>query len=123
MNPRQCRKIADRMHTLLVSWLGQGIDSPRMLADPLYARDVLLVCDAMPGTELAQLSQLFRGAMKAEPPTAVEVPRREASGLSTFLNSMFAPSSISPPSTLDAPAAPPPRRQRGWFVRIGGGPK
>jgi len=59
------RQLANRIHLLLRRELGQGIDVVRTLADPLYARDVLLVCDAMPGTEQASLAQQFRGI---EPP-------------------------------------------------------
>ena len=62
MNTRRCLKIAERMDALLLHELGQGVDGLRMVAEPLYARDALLVCDAMPGTELAQLAQQFRVA-------------------------------------------------------------
>jgi hypothetical protein len=53
-------KIAQRIHELLQRELAQGIEVPRMLAQPLYARDVLLVCDAVRGSELATLAQQFR---------------------------------------------------------------
>jgi hypothetical protein len=54
--------LAQRIHLLLRRELGQGIDVARTLAEPLYARDVLLVCDAMPGSELASLAQQYRSA-------------------------------------------------------------
>ena len=57
------QKIAKRMDALLQRELGQGVDVPRMLAQPLYARDVLLVCDAMPESDLAMLAQQFREAL------------------------------------------------------------
>ena len=72
MNTRRCLKIAERMNALLLHELGQGVDGLRMVAEPLYARDVLLVCDALPGTELAELAQHFRVA-------ATERPKAEAS--------------------------------------------
>ena len=87
MNTRRCLKIAERMDALLLHELGQGVDGLRMVAEPLYARDVLLVCDAMPGTELATLAQQFRVAAtetsqgEATPPrTAVNGPRARQAG-------------------------------------------
>jgi hypothetical protein len=59
--------LAQRIHLLLRRELGQGIDVARTLADALYARDVLLVCDAMTGSELASLALQYRGV---EPPAA-----------------------------------------------------
>ena len=55
-------QLAHRIHLLLRRELGQGIDVQRLLAEPLYARDVLLVCDALTATELAGLAQQFRAA-------------------------------------------------------------
>jgi hypothetical protein len=37
-----------------------GIELPRMLGSALYARDVLLVCQAYPDTELPELALQFR---------------------------------------------------------------
>lgn len=54
--------IAERIGELLQLELGQGIDARRMLNDRLYARDVLLVCEARPGSELATLAGYFRQA-------------------------------------------------------------
>jgi hypothetical protein len=64
------RQLANRIHLLLRRELGQAIDVVRTLADPLYARDVLLVCDAMPGTDLASLAKQFRAAEPLAAPTA-----------------------------------------------------
>ena len=55
-------RIANRIGLLLRREFGEGIDCQRMVADPLYARDVLLVCDASPGSDLASLAQHFRAA-------------------------------------------------------------
>jgi hypothetical protein len=79
MNTRRCLKIAERMNALLLHELGQGVDGLRMVAEPLYARDVLLVCDAMPGTELATLAQQYRVAA-TEPAQASAAPARAAAG-------------------------------------------
>jgi hypothetical protein len=54
--------IAESISRLLERELGQGVDARRMLNDPLYARDVLLVCEAEPGSELDQLARRFRKA-------------------------------------------------------------
>lgn len=54
--------IAERIGDLLQLELGQGIDARRMLNDALYARDVLLVCEAAPGSELDALARRFRQA-------------------------------------------------------------
>ena len=59
-------KIAQRLDVLLLRELGLGIDPLRMLAQPLYARDVLLVCDALRGSDLAMLAQQFRDATDQE---------------------------------------------------------
>lgn len=50
--------------------LGATLDSARMATDARYARDVLLVCDAMIGTALPGLARLVR-ATRAAPATAV----------------------------------------------------
>ncbi len=62
MDTARCQELAERLHLLLLQQLGMGLDTPRMLAEPLYARDVLLVCAAHPGTELAALAWEYRDA-------------------------------------------------------------
>jgi len=118
-------KIAGRINAQLVRELGQGIDPARMLTEPLYARDVLLVCEALPGTELAELGSTFRQALQAAEADH-DARNGQPSGFSPsrFLNSLFGHSTGSPAHTLDtpepadrqdAPAKPP----RGWFGRPG----
>ena len=87
MNTRRCTKIA-----------------ARMLNEPLYARDVLLVCDALQGTDLPELARLFRQAQSAAE-TGHDERQGPPSGFSPsrFLNSIFGPSTSSPASTLDGP--------------------
>ncbi|MEY3251206.1 MAG: hypothetical protein RL227_179 [Pseudomonadota bacterium] len=65
MHTRHCLKLADRIHALLERELGQGIERPRLLAEPLYARDVLLVCDALLATDGPLLARAFRRAAAA----------------------------------------------------------
>ena len=116
MNEARLLRIARRIDLLLQRQLGQGIEVARMIAEPLYARDVLLVCDARPGSDLHSLARHFRIAM-AEPIDEHGMP-------STFGDSSsFAPSDLSRPTPLDSglprvavPAATPaPRR---WFQRL-----
>ena len=55
-------EIAARIHHLLLRDLGQGIDIDQMLRLERYARDVLLVCDAYKGEELAELARKHNDA-------------------------------------------------------------
>ena len=91
MNTRRCLQIANRIDVLLQARLGRGIDLQRMVAEPLYARDVLLVCDAHRGEELAELAQSFRAAALEEPAddagqAGASRPDRASPG---FLSSLF----------------------------------
>ena len=124
MNKRRCLKIAARMNGLLKSELGQGIVPARMLAEPLYARDVLLVCEALRGNELAELAPRFRQALAADADGAT-APRRSGFSASRFLGSLFGTPSGFGPARSDetkthAQSHPHPQSQsqsRGWFGR------
>ena len=70
MNTARCLTIAQRLHLLLVAELGVGLDAQRMVDDPLYARDVLLVADAYTGDDLATLAAHFRQAAAEKPSLA-----------------------------------------------------
>lgn len=112
MNTRRCLKIANRINALLLRELRQGIDHQRMVQDPLYARDVLLVCDAFAGSDLASLAQHFRAAA-AE---AAETPASASGPNSGFSASRFLSSIFGPISTLDPPPAKPSAdKPRSWF--------
>ena len=65
MNKRVCLTIAGRIHTALQRELGEGIDLARMVSDPLYQRDVLLVCEAQGAPELTAMAHDFREANEA----------------------------------------------------------
>jgi hypothetical protein len=54
--------IAGRIDLQLRRHLGQAVDTYRALHDARYAKDMLLVCEAMAGTELPQLARQFRAA-------------------------------------------------------------
>jgi hypothetical protein len=54
--------VANRIHLGLMRELGQGIDVKQMLGSALYARDVLLVCQACQDSELRRLGEQFRQA-------------------------------------------------------------
>ncbi|MBA4177327.1 MAG: hypothetical protein C0505_12340 [Leptothrix sp. (in: Bacteria)] len=114
MNSRRSLKIAQRISALLQRELGQGVDAKRMLAEPMYARDVLLVCEALPGSELAELAARFRAALANAADAAAGGARGAGFSASRFINSLFAATTGSPASTLDAP---PEARRRGWFGR------
>jgi hypothetical protein len=72
MDPHHRLQLVNRIHLGLMRELGQGIDVKQMLGSALYARDVLLVCQAYPGTELQRLGEQFREA------TAEHITRRAA---------------------------------------------
>ncbi len=60
MDPRTV--IASRIDLQLRRHLGLGVDAYRALSDDPYARDMLLVCEAMVGTGLPLLARQFRSA-------------------------------------------------------------
>jgi hypothetical protein len=60
MDPRTV--IATRIDMGLRRKLGEGVDVPRALRDEVYARDMLLVCDALTATDLPLLARRFRAA-------------------------------------------------------------
>jgi hypothetical protein len=116
-------KIADRIDALLQAQLGQGIDLQRMLAEPLYARDVLLVCDSHRGHELAELARYYRlaAAEMVDDPKRQQTSSGFGGATSDFMSSLFdgfkpsEPSSL-PGATLDAARqAEVQRRARAWY--------
>ncbi len=119
MDTRRCYRIADRLNAGLKHTLGVGIDRDRMVKQPLYARDVLLVCEAMRGSELAHMAGQFRVALAAAEPVPEAVSTARAGigfSPSRFFNSLF-----GPVSDLDRAQAddPPPAKPGGWLGRSG----
>ena len=86
MDKRLSLKIARRMNMLLTESLDEGVLPQRMLDDHLYARDVLLVCDAMHDTELPKLARIFR---QAQLDMAYPVMSHAPLSISGMLNSIF----------------------------------
>lgn len=95
MNARRCLKIATRIGALLERELGLGVDAQRMLTERLYMRDVLLVCDAHRGSELAELATWFRRS-------AAEMPADGAAPSGFGADSGFGISGFGASSTYDS---------------------
>ena len=107
-------QIATRLHFVLLRELGRGIDVGKMLKRDVYARDVLLVCDAHGDPELSRLAQAFRGATDdAGQPTASTMAWRE----SQFVAAEASGFGASRPMTAHAPVTTP-AESRTWFDRL-----
>jgi hypothetical protein len=52
--------IVSRIDLQMRRHLGQPVDTHRAISDTRYAKDMLLVCDAMEGTDLPHLASQFR---------------------------------------------------------------
>jgi hypothetical protein len=79
--PMSRLQIAQRIHQVLLREIGHAIEPERLLAEPRYARDVLLVCDALPGSELATLATRFRlSQAPAASPAPAAMPAAAAPG-------------------------------------------
>ena len=106
-------QIAARIHFLLLREIGQGIDIEHMLQRPRYERDVLLVCDACQGTELARLAQQYRLAMRApqgQASAARSTPARSSGGHTPQATEWASATSgfgVSQPLLSDAECAAP----------------
>lgn len=113
-------QLATKIHFFLLRELGQGIDVDRLLRGSSYARDVLLVCEACRGSELAELARQFRDA------TAAQAPARKtaaASGSPGYAKqqldwsrdtSGFGASGLNAEPTRTAKA----EVKRSWFSRL-----
>lgn len=121
MNSQRCLRIADRIDVLLQERLGCGIDLQRMMAEPAYRRDVLLVCDAHRGEELAKLARQFRDAA-AEMVSGEPSPSpSDDSAPGGIASSQFDASRPSDPASSTLPPDDPvaraelQRRARVWY--------
>jgi hypothetical protein len=112
-------QIATRIHHFLVRELGRGIDVEKMLHQPRYARDVLLVCDACRGSELAELASSFREARRhAERPDTASSDPPGHSARPTEWSRNTTGFGVSRPleESAEGPEARP-VEDRGWFER------
>jgi hypothetical protein len=116
MNIQRCLTIAVRIKALLQFELDHAIDPQRMVDEPLYARDVLLVCDTFHDGDLASLARHFRTAA-AEPPPAAAAAARQATAADRataarrrmgFNASRFLDSLFGAPAASDRRVEPPP---------------
>ena len=123
-------QIAQRIHQVLLREIGHAIEVERLLTDAHYARDVLLVCDAMAGSEARPLATQFRqlpmpaaaGAGATGPTSApghVQRPTdgsRHSSGFGVTQPPPVKASASGLPRTAEPPAGHP-ERHRHWLAR------
>ncbi|HTP70623.1 MAG TPA: hypothetical protein VML58_00285 [Burkholderiaceae bacterium] len=88
-------QLATRIHYALLRQTGIAVDVARLLKQPLYARDVLLVCEACEDHhDLRRLATAFRGA--SLPPSA------DGSGASSVAASQWSSLLSLPPESVPA---------------------
>jgi hypothetical protein len=123
-------QLAQRIHQVLAREIDHAIEVERLLTDPHYARDVLLVCDALPGSEAPPLAARFRTlpgpATGRVPPVAgpaapghAQQPTdwsRDTSGFGVSRPPPVEPQAGSHPGA-DEPRATPAERRRNWLPR------
>jgi len=119
MDPHHRLQLANRIHLGLMRELGQGIDLKQMLNSALYARDVLLVCQAYPDTELPYLGDQFRQAA-ADQLTQRTDWQRDSSGFGVSKPAVSTHSGFDDFAEAMAEARQPARRwltPSTWFAR------
>jgi hypothetical protein len=120
MDPRSL--IASRIDLHLRRQLGTHVDGYRALTDSRYMRDVLLVCDAMTGTELPLLARQFRMAGTRMAQEAQRAPGHDAGppqdwAADTSGFGWSQPPEQSVPGAQGGSAAKPWFAPRRWFGR------
>jgi hypothetical protein len=125
-------QLAQRIHQLLEKEIEHTIEPERLLADPRYARDVLLVCEAVPGVELRALAGLFREASASEPRSPGHAPQandwsRDTSGFGVtqppplaYAMSRPATMNIASRRASDSDQAPLEAARMSWRQRLRG---
>ena len=127
-------QIAQRIHQVLVREIDHAIEVERLLTDAHYARDVLLVCDALAGSEAPPLANQFRlmplplpmpvaAAAAASGPVGApghaQQPTdwsRDTSGFGVPQPPPLKASASGLPRTVQPPAGHP-ERHRHWLAR------
>ena len=115
MNEDRLLRIANRINLLLLRELGQGIDVKRMISQPRYARDVLLVCDARPGTDIASLALHFRQVRRAQANGESGPPSTLGGDSSGFASGFGSSRPAAVDSSFGIGVMPVPRAVRPWF--------
>jgi hypothetical protein len=110
-NPNRL-KIATQIHAALRRELAHDIEVERLLTRERYARDVLLVCDALRGTELPLLAAEFRRTTPVAPAAGDRAPPSGAARVSPG----FAPT--RPPEEQEATPTTGTRPAAGWRTRL-----
>jgi len=87
-------QLATRIHYALLRELGIGIDVGRLLKQPLYARDVLLVCEACEGHDLRRLAIALRAASAPAGAGASDASGFGASQVGSSLPASLPPESV-----------------------------
>jgi hypothetical protein len=97
-------QLASRIQLLLFRELGDRIDIERLLVNDVYARDVLLVCDAIGTEEFMTLAARFREASRGDAAGGRAPQDTDWSGDTSGFG-------VSHPA-----AAQPARRDDGWLA-------
>ena len=105
-------QIAQRLFQSLLRELDHSIEVERLLDDPRYARDVLLVCDASTDSVLPALAALFR---TSAPPVGRRAGDTPAAGLSPEAVRPAAPRPAAPAAR--SPDSPGHARQANAWSR------
>jgi hypothetical protein len=101
-------QLASRIQLLLFRELGEKIAIDRLLSNDIYARDVLLVCEALRNEELVDLAHRFRRMSPVHGKGGHEPqPVDWSENTSGF--------SLQPPPE-DAPSSEPPHRGSGGWL-------
>lgn len=107
-------QIAQRLFQSLLRELDHSIEVERLLGDPRYARDVLLVCDASVGTVLPALAALFRASA---PPVGRRAGDTPAAGLTPEAVRSAAAQPAAPGPAARPPDSPGHARQANAWSR------
>ena len=67
--------VAHQLHASLLREIDHEIEIERLVGDARYGRDVLLVCDACPGTDLPGLAAQWRALLLTRQPTLADAQR------------------------------------------------
>ncbi len=92
--------IVSRIDLQLRRHLGQPVDAHRAVSDTRYAKDLLLVCDAMQGTDLPQLATQFREADEQIVAARRALSPRPATRVPTAYTPMPVPTAAQRPVTF-----------------------